>query len=87
MRNNIVHGDRIPDYYYKQEGRKCIESSMNKADMLMEAISYIIRQSLLKILKEGLVPDFADGPTSERYFVAKKLTKSDLAKDSYVCPD
>lgn len=87
LRNNIVHGDKIPDHYYAEEGRKYFESSINKADMLMEAISFIIRRSLLKILKERLVPHFADGPASERYFTAKKLTKSELTKDKHVCPE
>ena len=48
--------------------------------MLLEAISSIIRQSLLKILKENLLLHFADSSSSEAYFTANGLTKRDIQR-------
>jgi hypothetical protein len=47
---------------------------------LHEALSFIIRASLLKILEDGLLSHFADGPSSKEYFGAHGLVKSLLPK-------
>lgn len=81
LRNHIAHGDKLPDYYYQAAGRPSFEgASIVKGEMLLEAISSIIRQSLLKILKDKLLLHFADGSSSEAYFAAEGLTKRDLQK-------
>ena len=53
----------------------------------MEAISSIVRQSLLLILKNGLLPHFKDSTASENYF--KGLTKTILERGNpsyFKCP-
>jgi len=81
LRNHIAHGDKLPDYYYQAAGRSGFEGgSIVKGEMLLEAISSIIRQSLLNILKENLLPHFADTRSSEAYFTANGLTRKDLQR-------
>jgi len=55
--------------------------------MLLEAISFIIRHSLLKILRDGLLNDFKDAQSSQAYFGAQGLTKNLLKKSAahYPC--
>jgi hypothetical protein len=81
LRNHIAHGDKLPDHYYQAAGRPGFEgTSIVKGEMLLEAISSIIRQSLLKILRDNLLLHFADTPSSEAYFAANGLTKRDLQR-------
>jgi|SRR3984885_411128 len=91
LRNNIAHGDKIPDYYFQTPGRKMFDGQeLYKRDMLIEAISSIIRQSLLAILKNGLLDHFRDRVSSETYFGGLGLTKSNLIKTipktGFTCP-
>jgi hypothetical protein len=46
--------------------------------VLHEAISFIIRESLLRILEDDLLSHFADGPASEAYFGAAGLTDAQI---------
>jgi hypothetical protein len=89
LRNHIAHGDKIPVHYARDDGRPSINGSIERAEMLLEAISSIIRQSVLKILKDGLLTHFTDAVSSEAYFGALGLTKSELKKRKlkpYHCP-
>jgi hypothetical protein len=86
LRNHIAHGDKVPDCYFLHPGRDDFDGQIPRWAMLVEAISFIVRQSLLTILKQGIVSHFEDGPSSQHYFAAHKLTKKDLGKDSYTCP-
>jgi hypothetical protein len=89
LRNHIAHGDKVPDYYFTAEGRTRDDGSViPRRDMLMEAISSIVRQSLLLILKNGLLPHFKESAASESYF--KGQTKSILEKrnpKNFKCPN
>jgi hypothetical protein len=91
LRNHIAHGDRIPEYYFEQGGRQDIlKGEISRFDMLLEAVSFIIRHSLLKILKENLLGTFANASHSDIYFKAHGLTKSGLDKmrlSQVPCPD
>ena len=86
LRNHIAHGDKVPDYYFQQVGREDFDGELPRWAMLVEAISFIVRQSLLTILKQGIVCHFEDGPSSESYFAAHRLTKRDLGTNNYRCP-
>jgi hypothetical protein len=88
LRNNIAHGDKTPDYYFNTCGRVLYDGhELSRVDMLIEAISSIVRQSLLTILKNGLLNHFQDRASSEAYFGGLGLTKS-LIKTSgpFTCP-
>jgi hypothetical protein len=87
LRNHIAHGDKVPHYYFQQSGRTDFNGDLPKYATLTEAISFIVRQSLLKILRDGLLDKFADGPSSEVYFYANGLTKTQIGSVPYRrCP-
>jgi len=74
VRNFVAHGDRIPDLYFSNRLRNGLNGSGMFLDVLFEAQSFIIRTSLLKILREGLLDHFASAEASEAYFDAHDLT-------------
>ncbi len=78
LRNHIAHGDKVPDYYFITQGRQGINGPIYKGVSLSEAISSIVRQSLLAILNENLLPHFQDDVLSEAYFMGKGLTNAAL---------
>lgn len=89
LRNHIAHGDRTPTYYSEATGRPEIFSgNLTKSDTLLEAISFIIRHSLLKIMRDNLLDKFADAASSETYFDSHGLTKDVLKKPVpyFPCP-
>jgi hypothetical protein len=79
VRNYIAHGDRMPDNYFLEARRPGLGPDVvNLIDVLMEAQSFIIRKSLLKILREDLLDHFADADAAQDYFAANHLTKDDI---------
>lgn len=78
MRNLVAHGDRIPDRYFTEILRQGINGGVQKREVLLEAASFIIRASLLKILRDGLLNHFSDTDPAEAYFSAHGLTRSAL---------
>jgi hypothetical protein len=90
LRNHIAHGDKIPNYYYGQTGRQTLNGKLNRIEMLIENISFLVRRSLLKIMKDGLLAHFQDSPSSESYFDAQQLTRTAIerrfGRSSYRCP-
>jgi hypothetical protein len=73
VRNCIAHGDRVPDKHFNQNGSVGIS-------VLEEAASYIVRASLIKMLKEDLLVHFKGGPESQAYFSSHGLIRSRLPK-------
>jgi hypothetical protein len=58
--------------------------------LLIEAISFLVRKSILKIMKDGIVSYFRDDPSLEGYYTSKQLTKSDLRSKgltAFKCPN
>ena len=78
VRNYIAHGDRIPDRFLRDTLRGGFEGPLCVYAVLFEAQSCIIRNSLLKILRDGLFSHFADARSAEAYFGAQGLTKDRL---------
>jgi hypothetical protein len=79
LRNAVVHGDRTPDRFF-QERRIGYGQSVNLADVLHEALSFIIRTSLLRILENNLLEHFTGGRASQEFFAKQGLVKSKLPK-------
>jgi len=77
VRNCIAHGDKVPDKFF---GQPSFSERGNKLGTLEEAASFIVRTSLLRILKDGLLPHFKGGPESKAYFRAQGLIHSQLQK-------
>ncbi len=78
MRNYVAHGDRIPDPYFSEILRHGFNGGVNKCAVLLEAASFIIRTSLLKILRDCLLDHFADAGPAEGFFTAQGLTRTAL---------
>lgn len=78
LRNYIAHGDRIPDDFFNETPRHSIAGPVLKPEVLTEAVSFIIRTSLLKILRDGLLGHFIDAEPAEAHFAAQKLTARDI---------
>jgi hypothetical protein len=76
VRNCIAHGDKVPDRFFGH----AFGGHGNKLVTLEEAASYIVRASLLKILKDNLLQHFKGGPESQAYFKAQGLVRSRLQK-------
>jgi len=86
VRNLLAHGDRIPDLYFANRARHGLNGAGSILDVLFEAASFIIRSSLLKILRDGLLRHFADATSAEAYFDANDLTNSTIRSRLPVIP-
>jgi len=78
VRNFVAHGDRIPDLYFSNRLRDGMNGSGMFMGVYFEAMSFIIRTSLLKILRDGLLDHFANAAASEAYFDANDLTRKKI---------
>jgi hypothetical protein len=78
VRNYIAHGDKIPDRYLMDVLRHGTGGPLPIYAVLFEAQSFIIRNSLLKILRDGLHLHFADAGRAEAFFGAQGLTNDKL---------
>ncbi len=88
LRNHIAHGDRVPDFYLVDEGRPGpFQETITKREVLFEALSFIIRQSLLKVLKYNLLPHFTDAAATDSYFGQYELSSLKLKdRPTASCP-
>jgi hypothetical protein len=75
VRNCLAHGDKVPDRFFTSTTPTNF-GPINTIGTLEEAASFIIRESLLKILKANLLDHFRGGPESQVYFAQYGLTKS-----------
>jgi hypothetical protein len=82
VRNFLAHGDRVPDKYFSQFSHSAGYSATetNQLTVLEEAASFIVRASLIKILKDDLLEHFKGGPESQAYFAKYGLVNSRLAR-------
>lgn len=74
VRNFIAHGDRIPDEYFVREMRRGVNGPLNVVQVLLEAVSVLVRKSLLKILDQRLLHHFVGAETADAYFAQCGLT-------------
>jgi len=86
VRNCIAHGDKIPDRFFQPLPNGYLGESGNIINVLHDALSFIIRTSLLRILKDNLLDHFADSQASDAYFGAASLTRSALTKAKHKMP-
>lgn len=78
FRNFVAHGDRIPDKFFNSFPRQGVNGGVCKLEVLSEAASFVIRHSLIRILQEGLLDQFADAGPAEAFFGAHNLINSRL---------
>jgi hypothetical protein len=69
VRNCIAHGDKIPDKYFALGGgRQTLAGPVNYLSVLDDSLSFIIRQSLLRIIRDNLVEEFKSRPRYSLYW-------------------
>ncbi len=78
LRNFVAHGDKVPDSFFHTYPRTGVNGGVCKVEVLLEAASFIIRASLVKILRDGLLDHFADAAPAEAFFSAHGLVNSVL---------
>lgn len=78
VRNFVAHGDRIPGEYFGRIMRRGLNRDLGVVDVLLEAVSFIVRKSLLRILTEHLLDHFASATSAEAYFDAAGLTRTKI---------
>jgi hypothetical protein len=76
VRNCIAHGDRVPDRFFSQVTGTT--DPANNLAILEEAASFIVRASLLKMLKGNLLEHFKGGVESQSFFQTNGLTSAQL---------
>jgi hypothetical protein len=90
LRNHIAHGDKVPDYYFTTPGRDDFDGPLPRFAVLVEAMSFLVRRSILMIMQNGLVSHFQDDASSEAYFSSRGLIRSALQRKgitSFACPE
>jgi hypothetical protein len=80
LRNCIAHGDKVPDEFYQRMVRQGVNGELSLLQVLIEGLSFIIRKSLLRILRDGLLNDFVGAASSEAYFDAVGLTNTAIRR-------
>ncbi len=81
VRNYLAHGDIVPNDYFVTTMREGVAGEVTTIEVLGEAASFIVRQSLLRILRDGLLQHFENAATGDAYFAAQRLTKHILRKN------
>jgi hypothetical protein len=76
VRNFVAHGDRIPDRIFQDTLREGFNGRVTVFQVLFEVQSFIIRNSLLKILRDDLLNHFSDAAPAEAYFEGAGLTNT-----------
>jgi len=79
LRNMIAHGDQVPDVDMSRFFRAGLGGEpVLFTEGMFEGLSFIIRKSLLKILEDDLLEQFANATVANAFFAANKLTLDDL---------
>jgi hypothetical protein len=76
LRNYVAHGDKTPDEFFQKKVRRGLNGDLNLVQVCLECVSFILRHSLLKILQERLLENFANSPVAEKYFENAGLTNT-----------
>jgi hypothetical protein len=74
VRNCIAHGERIPDKYFKQDaGRNTLNGKVNYITVLDDALAFIVRSTLRRIVAENLLGDFASRVSVSQFWKTNGL--------------
>ena len=67
-RNTIAHGDKLDGSFFTEPWREGVNGPIMKLQVLDEAVTSLVRQSLLKILEDNLLEHFRSSDTADSYF-------------------
>jgi hypothetical protein len=81
VRNCIAHGERIPDKYFAKYRRRHLGGELVESmDVLYESLSFLVRATLIKILRQKVLGEFENGHSSAAFFSRFGLVDSKLRK-------
>jgi hypothetical protein len=79
IRNCIAHGERIPDEYFSKFGRTHLGGeAVSSIDVLFESLNFMVRATLIKIMRQKMLSEFRDGDSASAYFKSFGLVNSEL---------
>ncbi len=70
VRNCVAHGDKIPDELFKTILKRGVNDPLNAVAVIDEAVSFIVRKSLQRILVDDLLEHFNDSGSVDAYFAS-----------------
>jgi hypothetical protein len=74
VRNCIAHGERIPDKYFgKDVGRDSLGGPVNYIAVLDDALAFIVRETLRRILADNLLDAFTSRRSVSQFWKGKGL--------------
>jgi hypothetical protein len=74
VRNCIAHGERIPDRYFAADsGRRSLNGQVNYISVLDDALAFIVRETLRRILAENLLDGFTSRRAVSQFWKGRSL--------------
>lgn len=74
VRNRIAHGERIPDEYFKESaGRKGLNGRVNYIAVLDDALAFIVRETLRRIIAENILEGFTSRRSVSLFWKSRGL--------------
>jgi hypothetical protein len=80
LRNTVVHGQRVPDSFYVQDGRVGLDGPLRRVEELVEVLSFLLRKSIMVVLEQNLLETFKEESTIKAYFSGRGLTRTKLVR-------
>jgi hypothetical protein len=78
LRNYVMHGQRVPEAFYIQDGREGLDGPLRRVEELVEALSFLLRKSVQIAVDPSTVENFKDDIARRAYFAP--LTKTKLLR-------
>jgi len=75
LRNLMAHGNKIADRFFNDTPRVGFNGGVPTWMVLLEAASFVIRTSLLRILRDNLLNNFANAFSADAFFPAPKFPR------------
>jgi hypothetical protein len=75
LRNYVMHGQRVPEAFYVQDGREGLDGPLRRVEALVEALSFLLRKSIQIAVDPSTVENFKDDNARRAYFSPLTRTK------------
>jgi len=78
LRNYVMHGQRVPQAFYIQDGREGVDGPLRRVEELVEALSFLLRKSIQIAVDPSRVENVKSDSARRAYFAP--LTKTKLLR-------
>jgi hypothetical protein len=78
LRNYVMHGQRVPETFYIQDGRVGLDGPLRRVEELVEALSFLLRKSIQTAVDTNTLESFKNDSARRSYFAP--LTKTKLLR-------